>query len=230
MLGLLGEPTLSPTARVGKDGLTYRWIPPGRFRMGCSPGDKECYLDESRAHEVEITKGFWIGETEVTQEAYQRITGQNPSHFKGAKRPVEQVSWTEAKSYCTAIGLRLPTEAEWEYAARAGDKRARYGEVDKIAWYVGNSNSSTHDVGGKLPNAWGLYDMLGNVYEWTADWFQDSYEGAAAINPKGPATGKYKPLRGGSWGDNPRGARVSNRSGGEPAFLSSGVGFRCVGE
>jgi formylglycine-generating enzyme required for sulfatase activity len=103
-----------------KDGLTYVWVPPGKFMMGCSSGDNECEADEKPAHEVEITRGFWMGQTEVTQAAWKKVTGSDPSHFKGDQLPVEQVSWEEADAYCKAVGLRLPAEVEWEYAARAG--------------------------------------------------------------------------------------------------------------
>ena len=204
------ETTVNP-----KDGLTYVWIPPGRFMMGCSPGDTECFDDEKPARSVEIPSGFWLGQTPVTQQAYQRVTGQSPSHFKGANRPVETVSWDEAQSYCQAIGGRLPTEAEWEYAARAGSTGARYGNLDDIAWYSGNSGGQTHEVGQKQPNAWGLFDMLGNVWQWTADWF---------------VQGSYRSLRGGSWGYGPGVVRVSYRGRGVPGYRLNTFGFRCVGE
>jgi formylglycine-generating enzyme required for sulfatase activity len=108
--------------------------------MGCSTGDSVCDADEKPAHEVEITRGFWIGQTEVTQAAYQKVVKTNSSHFKGPDRPVEQVTWDQSKEYCEAVGMRLPTEAEWEYAARAGSKGAQYGTLDQITWHSGNSN------------------------------------------------------------------------------------------
>jgi formylglycine-generating enzyme required for sulfatase activity len=212
-----------------KDGLTYVWIPRGTFQMGCSPGDNECFDNERPPHQVTITKGFWLGQTPVTQQAYQRVTGQNPSRFKGASLPIETVNWDEAKAYCAAIGGRLPTEAEWEYAARAGSTGARYGNLDEIAWYSGNSGSQTHEVGHKLPNAFGLFDMLGNVLQWTADWYGD-YQPGAQSDPSGTASGQHRRLRGGSWVYGPRAARVSVRSRDPPGHRVSIVGLRCVGE
>ncbi len=137
-------PQPGSTKLNAKDGQLYVWIPPGSFIMGCSPGDTECFDHEKPAHNVSITKGFWLGQTPVTQAAYQRVVGTNPSHFKGDNLPVEQVTWDEAKQYCEAVGGRLPTEAEWEYAARTGTAVARYGNLDAIAWYQGNRGSQTH--------------------------------------------------------------------------------------
>jgi formylglycine-generating enzyme required for sulfatase activity len=212
-----------------KDGQKYVWIPAGSFYMGCSPGDTECDADEKPAHNVSITKGFWLGETPVTQAAYLRVMGTNPSYFKGDDLPVEQVSWGEAKSYCEAIGGRLPTEAEWEYAARAGTVGARYGNIDAIAWYDGNSRNEFHPVARKQPNTWGLYDMLGNVWQWTADWYDEKYFARRdATDPQGPSLGTVRTLRGGSWSDSPRIVRVSDRYGSGPGYRGSIVGARCV--
>jgi len=154
-----------PTRVNPKDGLTYVWIPPGKFQMGCSAGDAECFDNEKPAHQVTIAKGFWLGRTSVTQQAYQRVTGKNPASHKGANLPVEEVDWNEAQAYCKAIGGRLPTEAEWEYAARAGSTGVRYGNLDEIAWYDKNSGNQSQEVGQKSPNAFGLYDMLGNTWQ-----------------------------------------------------------------
>jgi len=212
-----------------KDGLTYVWIPPGTFMSGCSPGDKQCKEDESPARKVTLTKGFWLGRTEVPQATFQRLMGYNPSVFEGADLPVEYVSWEDADAYCTAIGGRLPSEAEWEYAARAGTTGARYGNLDEIAWYWGNSNFTTHPVGKKKPNAFGLYDMLGNVVEWTHTfyWVQLNQEN---INPTGPSTAEYVSLRGGGWWDDAELIRVSYRRHFEKGDYDYNIGFRCAAD
>jgi formylglycine-generating enzyme required for sulfatase activity len=223
----------TPTIAAGtkkvnpKDELTYVWIPPGWFMMGCSPEDNECSDTEKPTHEVTITKGFWLGQTPVTQQAYQRVTGQNPSNFKGPNLPVETLDWNEAKAYCVAIGGRLPTEAEWEYAARAGSSGPRYGNLDEIAWYWGNSRGQTHEVEQKLANAFGLLDMLGNVWQWTADWYGD-YQSGAQSDPSGAVSGQYRALRGGSWFIYLRDVRVSVRDTFEPDGRNYDIGFRCV--
>jgi formylglycine-generating enzyme required for sulfatase activity len=155
--------------------------------------------------------------------------GYNPSIFQGSDLPVEYVSWDEADAYCTAIGGRLPSAAEWEYAARAGTTGSRYGNLDEIAWYWGNSKFSTHPVGQKKPNAFGLYDMLGNVVEWTRTfyWVQLNQEN---INPTGPSTAEYKELRGGGWWDDPDLVRASYRRHFETTDVDYNIGFRCVSE
>jgi formylglycine-generating enzyme required for sulfatase activity len=222
--------------------------------MGCSPGDGECFPNEMPAHVVTITKGFWVGQTEVTQEAYQKVTGKDPSHFKGAKLPVEGIIWSEAQNYCRMAGMRLPTEAEWEYAARAGSSAGRYGSLDQIAWYNGNSGNRTHEVGQKQANAWGLYDTLGNVLEWVADWFDERYPAGSQTDPRGPnrsymtifvvragapaPRGQYRAVRGSSWDpgtpvarDYGSGlARVSRRGWLDQGRRDGGIGVRCVGE
>ena len=229
-------PATTPTAiRPGstkvnpKDGLTYLWIPPGTFTMGCSPGDNECYEEERPAHQATLTNGFWMSQTPVTQEAYQRVIGTNPSSFKGPRLPVETVNWIEAQAYCAAAGMRLPTEAEWEYAARAGDITARYGPIDSVAWYSVNSGKKTHEVGQKQANGFGLFDMLGNVLEWVADRY-GTYSPDAITDPRGPASAQTRVLRGGSWGYGPRVVRVSYRYGFGPGDRYVNIGFRCVGE
>jgi len=229
-----GDQPAGTTKTNPKDGLAYVWIPPGSFTMGCVPGDKECTENEKPAHNVTITKGFWMGQTPVTQAAYQRVMGNNPSGFHGDNRPVENVTWDQAKAYCETVGTRLPTEAEFEYAARAGTTGVRYGEIDAIAWFEKNSGKQTHDVGTKAPNAWKLYDVLGNVLQWTADWFRH-YEPEDLTDPRGPPAdpkkNPLKALRGGGWGFQARFVRLSCRSGADPPDRHFNfVGFRCVGE
>ena len=214
-----------------KDGLTYVWIPPGKFRMGCSAGDGECdKTNEYPAHDVTITRGFWIGQTEVTQAAYERVMGYNPSHFIGASLPVETIRWGDADRYCKAVAMRLPTEAEWEYAARGGDTSARYGPLEAVGWYSANSGNKTHEVKQKQPNGYGLYDTLGNVWEWVADWYDDKYYASSpASDPNGPSSGHDFVLRGGGWRYHPRDWRVSLRIGVDGGAQNDLLGVRCAG-
>jgi formylglycine-generating enzyme required for sulfatase activity len=182
----------------------------------------------------DLLDAFRMDATEVTQGAYRGVVGSNPSKFSscGDDCPVEQVDWNQAKSYCERVGKRLPTEAEWEYAARAGtstkwhwgDDESHAGEY---AWYSKNSGNQTHAVGQKRANPWGLYDMAGNVWEWTADWKGD-YSPGEQRNPTGPASGSYPVLRGGSWLNNPVALRSSVRTLNTPRFRGNGLGFRCV--
>jgi formylglycine-generating enzyme required for sulfatase activity len=213
------------------DGQKYVWIPPGTFKMGCSAGDNECASNEKPAHSVTITKGFWLGQTPVTQAAYQRVIGNNPSRFSGEQLPVETVTWTQARAYCEAMGGRLSTEAEWEYAVRAGSDAPRYGDLDAIAWYEGNSEGKTHEVGLKQANRWGLHDMLGNVWEWVEDWYDEKYyEKSPSTDPSGPALRKFRVVRGGSWSDESRDLRSSYRGRVEPVSRIVVIGFRCARE
>jgi formylglycine-generating enzyme required for sulfatase activity len=171
-----------------------------------------------------------LAESEVTQQAWDRLkVDDDPSLFKGPDLPVEQVTWDQADAFCTKIGGRLPSEAEWEWAARAGTTGARYGKLDEIAWYVDNSKFRTHPVKQKKPNAFGLYDMLGNVVEWTHTWYtvQHSQEN---INPTGPSIAEYKSLRGGGWWDNPDLIRVSYRRRFQTFDFDYNIGFRCVSQ
>lgn len=208
----------SPTLQAGTprnwpaDGIVQRWIPRGVFEYGCSPGDTECLGDEKPTRLL-VIPGFWMQESEVTQAAFTRVMwGYNPSNFKGPQLPVENVTWFEAKTYCEVVGLRLPEEDEWEYAARGGTTGSRYGELDSIAWYVRNSGLRTQQVKTKLPNGYGLHDMFGNVMEWTASAFY-----------------QLNVLRGGSWYDFPQLTRASFRYRDDPTRRSSYNGFRCVG-
>lgn len=223
--GLFGADSNPPRIN-SKDGLNYIWIPPGTFNLGCSPDDSLCFADEKPAIAVTLTKGFYLGQTEVTQAAYKRVMKNNPSGIKGDTLPVGGVHWVEADTYCRAIGGRLPTHAEWEYAARAGSRGPRYGDLDKIAWYVGNSGGRAHPVAQKAPNAFGLYDMLGNTIEWVDGWYW-SYSKFEHTDPKGPV-GEYREARGGGYWDSTRLVRVTYRTNADKNDADLNMGFRCV--
>ena len=204
-------------------------VPGGTFMMGCSPGDAECSGDESPAHQVTLTNAFYMGKTEVTQAQWLAVMGTTPSYFVGnPNNPVERVSWNMTQGFNTATGLRLPTEAEWEFACRAVTTTSRYGAVNDIAWYNQNwTNYGTQTVAGKFPNALGLYDTLGNVWEWCQDWF-GPYLSGSMTNPTGPTTGTSRMLRGGGWYDGSFGCRASQRIYGTPGDLATSVGFRAA--
>jgi hypothetical protein len=203
------------------------WIPAGEFMMGSNESD-----DEKPVHRVKIAKGFWMGKYPVTQEQYEAVTGDNPSYFKGDRNPVEQVSWDEAVAFCGEIGARLPTEAEWEYACRAGSKTAYYtgnreADLARAGWYETNSGAKTQPVGKKVANAWGLYDMHGNVWEWCQDWYDKSYyENSPDEDPQGPGSGSARVLRGGSWINPPVNCRSANRRRDFPDYRYVTIGFR----
>ena len=179
-----------------------------------------------------------MGETEVTQELWQAVMGSNPSYFIGSQRPVEQVSWNDCQEFIEKLNtltgekFRLPTEAEWEYAARGGNKSKGYeyagsDNVGDVAWYTDNSKSSTHEVKGKLPNELGLYDMSGNVWEWCSDWY-GAYSSGAQVDPAGPASGSTRVRRGGSWSSDAAYCRVFYRSGITPTAALTYNGLRFV--
>ena len=246
-------------------GIEMLRVPPGKFVMGMSPGDTEASDTEKPAHEVTITKAFYLGRTEVTQEQWMKVMGENPSYFKKsnedretmiakyieagltkqeaqekagaesnklltASNPVEKVLWDDCQKFCAKTGMKLPTEAQWEYACRAGVRKPRYGELDQIAWYRNNSDSTTHPVAKKAPNALGFYDMIGNVWEWTNDWYQRDYYKSCAdgvVDPTGPAQSASRLLRGGGWGYGSSICRASMRDYGTPdGILYTDGGFR----
>ena len=217
------------------------WIPSGTFTMG-SPLSEGGYSNERPAHMVTISKGFWLGKTLVTQGQYQAVMGINPSDFTtvGADAPVDTVSWDDAMEFCRKLteqeraagrlpkgyAYTLPTEAQWEYACRAGTTGALYGNLDDIAWYYGNSGDSTHPVGQKQPNAFGLYDMIGSVWEWCSDWFDNDYSDANVTDPVGPDSGANRVVRGGWWGLTAVYCRSAFRSDYDPSIHFNFLGFR----
>lgn len=221
-----------------KDGLRYVYVPPGRFKMGCSPSDAECEKEEEPSHTVTITKGFWIGQTETTVARYgifahatKQAVPAAPKFGWGPDSPIANVTWDEARQFCRWAGGRLPTEAEWEYAARAGSMASRTGELDDIAWYSANSGGKPHSVATKAASAFGLYDMLGNVYEWCADWYdRDYYANRTERDPPGPPEAETRVERGGGWDSEPRYLRASYRTSNPPGYRSPRIGFRCVVE
>ena len=209
------------------------------------------YENERPAHEVTLTKTFYMSNYPVTQEQYQQVMGTNPSGFKGNKNPVETVSWDDAQEFCKKVTermmasvpdpsplipdpclCRLPSEAEWEYACRAGTRTYYYSgdtkvDLKRVAWCYANSNMATHPVGEKEANAFGLYDMHGNVWQWCQDWYS-KYSSNPVTDPQGSAQGAYRVLRGGSWCDNPGGCRTARPGRYRPDLRIDFVGFRVV--
>ncbi len=225
-----GSPVGSqPTVKKAQAAYRMVRVPGGSFTMGCSPGDSECDPDERPTHPVRVN-AFWMDAMAVTQAQFEGAMGSNPSHFTGCPNcPVERVTWDEARSYCAKAGGRLPTEAEREFAARGGMTGPQYGPVDTVAWHAKNSGETTHPVGQKQPNAYALYDMLGNVWEWCADWYDEKYYAKSpAENPQGASSGTLRTFRGGSWFTAPGTVRATARNGDYPIFRKFDVGFRCV--
>jgi formylglycine-generating enzyme required for sulfatase activity len=230
-------------------GMKLELIPPGEFLMGSPEGEKHRDSDEGPQHQVRITKPFYLGMYEVTQEQYERVMGSNPSVFKGSTRPVEHVSWEDAVKFCEKLSqqegnrYRLPTEAEWEYGCRAGTQTRHYwGDDDsesvlkEYCWYSMNSSEGcwtephaekqgTQPVGQKRANGWGLFDMSGNVWEWCQDW-KDSYPSTSIEDPTGPPSGSNRVTRGGGFTENTWNCRSADRYGDGPGHRSIGQGFR----
>ena len=198
------------------------------FQMGSNSGES----DEKPIHTVTVSS-FFMDKTEVTQAQYKKVMGRNPSGFSGCDDcPVEKVSWHDAVAYANKVGKRLPTEAEWEYAARGGNKSKGYkysgsNGIDAVGWYDRNSNSKTHPVAQKQPNELGLYDMSGNVWEWCSDWY-GSYSSSPQNNPQGPNSGEYRVRRGGSWYGSGSICRVALRYRDSPDDRYGNLGFRLV--
>ncbi len=209
------------------DGIEFVWIPPGSFMMGSNDGSS----DEEPIHRVTISKGFWMSKYEVTQRQWQSVMGSYPWKFTGDSLPVDRLSWHACLGFVQKLNsrsdgkYRLPTEAEWEYACRAGSTAVySFGDSESslgdYAWHSSNSGRKTHSVGGKKPNAWGLYDMHGNVWEWCLDWYdKDYYDYSPGTDPKGPSSGKYyRVSRGGPWGGSPKYLRSARRERGRVAL------------
>lgn len=227
--------------------LTLLRIPGGTFMMGAYAGERGAEADEAPQHEVTL-HDYYLGKYEVTQEQFQAVMGSNPSQFSacGGTCPVERVTWHEAASFVTALnqlfgttGFRLPTEAEWERAARAGTTtRFSYGDVldcddqcgactahDQSMWWCGNSGNQTHPIGQKQPNAYDLYDMHGDVWEWVNDWY-GTYPSSPQTDPPGPPTGSLRVHRGGSWVNYVTGCRSADRGSNSPDLRNQAIGFR----
>jgi len=251
-----GGRAAKPQVVTVKGGAQMVVVPGGWFEMGDARGAD----DEKPVHRVWVD-GFLMDRFEVTQKQYEELMTANPSHFKGADRPVEQISWANAALFCNArsraeglepcydeetgechfnaSGYRLPTEAEWEYACRAGTSGSYFfgpdaSRLDRYAWHAGNAQKRTHPVGRKRPNPWGLYDMYGNVAEWCNDVYDAGYYARSPNrNPRGPRDGKRYVLRGGSWKSGPEMCRSAARMAEDPGFQDAcfardTIGFRCV--
>ena len=238
----------SPKTITNSIGMKLVLIPKGTFMMG-SPIEEEGADNDEEQHQVTIGKDYYLGVTEVTQGQYEKVMGTNPSYFQkrvirksdSSMYPVEQVSWEDAVEFCKKLSdlpeekkagrvYRLPTEAEWEYACRAGSKAAySFGANSKTlgdyAWFGENSGNQTHPVGEKKANAWGLYDMHGNVWEWCSDWY-GVYPKGSVSDPSGPSEGSSRVCRGGFWRDGAAGCRSANRGGDAPSIRGGNLGFR----
>jgi formylglycine-generating enzyme required for sulfatase activity len=221
-------------------GMEFVLVSAGKFQMGSPKSEARRYDDERPRHEVTIASPFYLGKYEVTQGEWAAVMGENPSHFKGDDRlPVETVSWDDCQEFIKRLNgrkdgyaYRLPSEAEWEHACRAGTTGEYAGELDEMAWYVKNSDSKTHPVGEKNANAWGLHDMHGNVWEWCQDGWHENYNGAPTDGREWESgSDNRRILRGGSWNLDANNCRSAYRNVGTPDLRNNGydyVGFRLV--
>lgn len=230
---------ITPPAKTYTDpttGMEFVYVPGGCFQMGDTFGDGG--KEEKPEHEV-CVDAFLIGKYEVTQGQYRAVTGNNPSSFnKGDNYPVEKVSWNDAQSFISLLNgkgggkYRLPTEAEWEYGARSRGRSEKYSggnDLNAVAWYDNNSATSTHPVGQKQPNGFGIFDMSGNVYEWCGDWYNSIYyRESPRNNPGGPSSGSNRVFRGGSWSDRPTYLRATFRCFSPPTNANQEIGFRLI--
>jgi formylglycine-generating enzyme required for sulfatase activity len=230
-----------PDTMTNSINMEFVLIPSGSFRMGGDKVSEQAEDHETPRHIVRFNKEFFMGKYEVTQTQWTAVMDNNPSEFKDDLRPVENISWNDVQAFILKLNskeendiYRLPTEAEWEYAARAASESTYpFGGdatmLSQYAWYKNNSGGETHPVGQLQPNAWGLYDMNGNVHEWCQDWFDRNYYSQSPSSaPSGPATGLAKALRGGDWGSEDWYCRCASRSLGSPDRRSNRLGFRLV--
>ena len=242
----LSAPPLKPSPgqewKEPISGIAFVWIPPGTFEMGSKQGEQRCG-DELPLHKVNFQRGFWLGKYEVTQAQWRAVMGNNPfwpPWWRGDNLPADWISWTDAQEFIGKLSAgvggtyRLPTEAEWEYACRAGTTTRYYwgNQIDdNYCWWRRNSGGRTHQVGQRKPNAWGLHDMLGNVYEWCEDVYHNNYEGAPSDGTAWVTGGdsQVRVLRGGSWkAEDPMYLRSGERFGGGSEIGTYFTGLRCV--
>ena len=234
----LAEPKKGDTWRDPVTGMEFVWVPRGCFQMGSPSTEEGRYNNEGPVHEA-CVDGFWMGKYEVTQGQWKKVMKNNPSSFQnGDDYPVEKVSWNDAQEFIKKLqgqgsaGIRLPTEAEWEYACRSGGKPERYcggNSPDGLAWYAANSGEKTHQVGTKSPNGLGLYDMSGNVWELVQDVYDEkAYQSHARQNPIYTGGGSIRVFRGGSWNLGPRLLRSARRNCGGPSYRDDYLGLRLL--
>ncbi|OUR91912.1 hypothetical protein A9Q87_08915 [Flavobacteriales bacterium 34_180_T64] len=215
------------------EGVTIKmiWVEPGTFLMGSSNDELGRSSERETQHEVVLSKGYWLAETEITQQKWEKIMNYNPSLNIGGNLPVDQVSYIEIQEFLTKINrksgtFRLPTEAEWEYACRAGSTSAyATSPIDEMVWHIGNSGRQSHPVAQKMANAWGFYDMQGNILEWCSDWFQEDNT-KDNFDPKGPESGVFKIQRGGQFTGRTKHTRAADRQREVPDSKDFFVGFR----